>query len=278
MNPAKKRKHYYFLNSLFVRDFDIRPKNETIDVVIPVLDKDLKILPYCLEGLRRCMTNPIGDIFIVAPAHPAIQDFCRERQLAFIAEDTVLGFGPKDIRYTANGVNRSGWIFQQLLKWCGTISRTEHFLVIDADHILIRPHTFLAADGRTVFYRSKEYHTPYYHTMQKMLGTAPAGALSYVAHKMLFSRTELQRLKSAIEAHCGCDWIQAIKNVLDPHETSCFSEYETYGCFFPEEKKILRPWRNKNLTTDKLCNYETLVARYSGKYRAITFPDYKSKD
>ncbi|MCM1108386.1 MAG: DUF6492 family protein [Clostridium sp.] len=276
MNPVKKRKHFYFLNSLFVRNFDIPPTREMIDVVIPVISKDLKILPYCLEGIRRCVTHPIGDIIIVAPAQPDIQQFCQLYRLKFVAEDSVLGFGVKDIHYVADGVDRSGWIFQQLLKWSGTISEREHFLVIDADHILIRPHTFLSADGRTVFYRSREYHEPYYQTMRAMLGSAPYGTLSYVAHKMLFSRSELQRLKADIEAHCGCGWIEAILRLLDPHETSCFSEYETYGCFFPKGKRILRPWRNKNLTTDKLCDYDKLVARYKGKYRAITFPDYKS--
>ena len=43
------------------------PSNEPIDVVIPIIAKDLKILPLCLEGVKNCVRHTIKQIYIVAP-------------------------------------------------------------------------------------------------------------------------------------------------------------------------------------------------------------------
>ena len=80
-----------------------------------------------------------------------------------------------------------------------------------------------------------------------------------------------------IQAYTGKNWIESILSNLDHHEMSCFSEYETYGCTFPSEKRILLPWRNKNLPFTHLEPYNTLVKRYGKSHRAVTFPDYKKE-
>ncbi len=276
MNPIKRRKYIYQLQSLFVRKYQYAPSSLPIDVIIPLVEKDLAVLPLCLQGVRACVTNTVARIYVVASKRSeAIRSFCMENNLNFVAEEEVLGFGPREIDYKVNGINRSGWLFQQLLKLAGNIGSCEHYLVIDADHILIQPHTFLTSDNRVVFYQSREYHKPYYDTMQQLCGEVRMGALSYVAHKMLFSKEELEHLKKRIETHTGQPWIQAILNTANPEEMSCFSEYETYGCCFPAERKILRPWRNKSLKKGGVMDYASLQRRYSN-YRALTFPDYKS--
>ena len=138
MNKSLRRQ-LYFLKTLVSPKRAAAPSNETIDVVIPVIEKDLAILPLCLEGVRSCVTNPVGTIYIVAPSTPAIREFAVAHQCTFVDENEVFGWGVGAIQYRVNGANRAGWIFQQLLKLAGTIAQTEHFLVIDADHILIHP-------------------------------------------------------------------------------------------------------------------------------------------
>lgn len=150
-SPALRRAAY--LLSRLPHRFDLAPAAEEIDVVIPVIEKDLDILPLTLEGLRRQSANRLGDICLVAPPTPAIARFAEAHGLRLTDENDVLGYGVRNIDYRPLGVNRAGWIFQQLLKLSGRIGRSEHFLVIDADHVLIRPHTFLDKNGRTVLYR-----------------------------------------------------------------------------------------------------------------------------
>lgn len=273
----KQRKFLYFLASLFVKRSRLVPSSHPLDVIIPVIEKDLKILPLCLEGIKQCVSHPISAIYLVAPENRLIRSFCAERNLVFIDENSVLGYSPRSIRYLVNGhTDRSGWIFQQLLKLSGTLGEAEEFLVVDADHILLRPHTFVDANGKYVFYQSKEFHSPYYVNAFKLLGRKNISWLSYVAHKMIFSKKELSALKKEIESQTGQRWDRAIIQSLDANELSSFSEYEMYGNYIPACRKITLPWRNKNLCYSSLASYEELQKKYGNRYRAVTFPDYKN--
>ena len=273
---AKRRKRLYLLACLTERPLP-PPATEPVDVVIPVVAKDLPVLPLCVEGIRNCLNHPVGTINVVASPEAAITDFCRRQGLTFVDERTVLGYGPADIGYRPGGTDRSGWIFQQLLKLSGTVGNHEHYLVIDADHILLRPHTFLTACGRTVFYGSRESHAPYYAAVTRLTGSTQVGRLSYVSHKMLFSRTRLDTLKEQIEVRLGERWDRAILGSLPPDEPSGFSEYELYGLTYPADRKFVRPWRNKSLRYNELADYDTLRRRWGRRYRAVTFPEWMNR-
>lgn len=73
-------------------------------------------------------------------------EFCRTKGCTFIDENTVLPITKKDIHYRSRTWERSGWLFQQLLKLNGDkLCTADYFLVIDADTVLITPTVF----GRT---------------------------------------------------------------------------------------------------------------------------------
>lgn len=271
------RKVGYLVSTWFEGNKMFPPSNEPIDVVIPVIEKDLRVLPLCLEAVKRFVTNKIQTIYLVSPDNEKIKAFCLEHGLVFVDEATVLKCAGHVHYILSDGTNRSGWIFQQLLKLSATIGNCSHFLVIDADHILLRPHTFLTEEGKTVFYRSREYHAPYYEAIRKLMGWNKSPFLSYVAHKMLFSRETLEIMKKEIHIHTGKVWDQAILSILDPNELSCFSEYEIYGNYYPQSKAVNRLFRNKSLRYQQLASLDELVKKYSARYRAVTFPDYKNK-
>ncbi|MDE6382904.1 MAG: hypothetical protein K2K79_00975 [Paramuribaculum sp.] len=246
-----------------------------VDIVITAIEKDIDVLPRCVEGVRRCVPHTIAALYLVAPDTEVMRSIALELGMEFVDERAVLGFGPKDLHIiTADGQDRSGWMYQQLLKLAGTIGSSPHFLVIDADHILLRPHTFVDQQGRTVMYRSSEYHRPYYGAMQRLLGIAREEPLSYVAHKMMFDRRRLAQMRADIESRSGKKWYQAIIDQLDLAGPSPFSEYETYGHYLRADEKISLPWRQKTLRkAASVPDYQTLVDRY-GRKLSITFPDY----
>lgn len=114
-----------------------------IDVLIPAIEKDLATLPHVIDSLRRYVRHPISNIYIVSPNSSKIRNLCSRKNCIFVNETTVLPFTKKDIHYSSSRWNRSGWLYQQLLKMNGDhICRESHFLVIDADTVLIRPHRF----------------------------------------------------------------------------------------------------------------------------------------
>lgn len=257
------------------RKIDLLPnKNIIIDVVVPVILKDLYVLPLCIEGVRKNVNHPLGDIYIVAPDEVAIKEFCVTNGLLFVDENTILGYGKKKVGFITNkGIDRSGWIFQQLLKLSGKVGTRRYYLVIDSDHILLKPHTFITDTNKLCFYQSSEWHYPYYKNIKKLIGKNAIHSLSYVAHKMIFDKKILTSLHDEIEIKNNSVWDKAIIQSLDKNESSPFSEYELYGTFVPSICKTHLPWIEKSLRYTELEDYSTLQKRYK-EYMSVTFPEY----
>lgn len=253
----------------------IMASDEMFDVAIPCIEKDLKILPLCLEGIRNCIKT-LNDVYIIAPAKPAIINFCKEHNVIFIDEVELMGFSPKSIDFEVGtewgSVKRGGWLFQQMIKLSGRVGTCRYCLFIDADHILIRPLTFISQQGSSVFYMSEYRHNPYYRNMGRLVGLHHDSIMSYVAHKMIFDKEQLNELRALIEQRFGMPWIDAIIESYNKSELSGFSEFETYGNFV--KNKVLRPWKNLTLPYKQLEPYLALQRKYGLKYNSITFPEF----
>lgn len=252
---------------------------EPMDIVIPVIEKDLNILPLCIQGIRECILNKIGNIYLVAPKTESLIQAAQQYNVKFIDETDVMGYSPRDLNIiTQFGKNRSGWIFQQLIKLSGNIGENRFFVVIDSDHILLHPHTFITKEKQFVFYQSKEYYYPYYENIKKITGSFPYQHLSYIAHKMVFDKKRLSSLRTFLEQNnttLGNSWDKIIINSLDTNYDSSFSEFELYGHFVESHKKIRLPWKQKELLKcDSLPDYNSLKEQYANRYWSITFPDY----
>lgn len=253
------------------------PSDDPIDVVIPIISKDLKILPLCLEGIKACVTNKIANIYVVAPKIDDIVSFCNSEGLIYIDETSVLGITPNDLNLVINNgdgttTNRSGWLFQQLLKLSGTIGTCENYLCIDADHILVKSHVFVTKDGLPVFYMSPELHLPYYKSIKKLSNITEFNLLSYVAHKMVFNKKQLMMMHKEIENKTGKEWKKAILDNYDRTQGAGFSEFEFYGNFI--EKKHHRPWNHCYFSYKDVQAYPQLYQKYGKRYHCITFPDF----
>ncbi|MCC8089713.1 MAG: DUF6492 family protein [Rikenellaceae bacterium] len=270
------RNVFYQFYKLTSRKYVIPAKDAVIDVIIPFLEPDAEVLPLCIQGVRNCVNHKIDKVYVVSPETDLVKRLCGENDAVFVDETQVLGYGPEAVSYhTDTGEDRSGWIFQQLLKLSGEIGENRYFLVIDADHVLVRPHTFIAEDGRFVFYRSSDHSVPYYNTLESLTGFTDYGffTFSYVSRKMIFDKNILAELRGTLADRSGKKWDRAIIEALESGELSTFSEFELYGNFVPDDKKISLPWRTKVLSSARLAPYESLVRRYSSKYLALTFPD-----
>ncbi|TYP73127.1 DUF6492 family protein [Paenibacillus methanolicus] len=245
-----------------------------IDVLIPAISKDLRTLPHVVEAVRRHSRHPVGDVVIVAPREEAILAACRANGWRFVDENTVLPITKKHIHYRSARWERSGWLFQQLLKLSGDkLVRSEHFLVIDADTVLIRPHRFHSG-GRTTFYTRKWSQPEYFRTYRKLMGREASAPRSLVTHYMLFEKSKLRELKRFIEAIHGTSWYRAIIDSIDRTKQFGFSEYETYGNYvytrYPDGVRLL-PARNRALhaRVDRMTarRYKKLAVRY----RSVSF-------
>lgn len=273
----KLHRQIAYFHFLLSRERKLTPSQEAMDVVIPIIKKDLLILPLCLEGIRVCVQNTVKNIYIVAPKQEEIIAFCEQNNLIFVDETSIFGFAPAELKLKVQledgrVLDRSGWLFQQFIKLSAAVGTCENYLCIDADHVLIRPHVFITSAQKPMFYMASENHRPYYDCIKRLLGEVQLTPLSYVAHKMLFNKQQVEALHEAIRRHTGKEWREAILDTYDRSMESGFSEFETYGNFVSE--KVLSPWKQHALKYKKMAAYTTLQKRYKWKYKSLTFPEY----
>ncbi len=245
-----------------------------IDVLIPSIDKDYDMLPYMIDGIRSCIQHPICQILIVAPESAAIKSICADHDAAFVNEATVLPIRKNDIDYCVQGLDRSGWLFQQFLKLSGDkLCQQRHYLVVDSDTVFIRPQSF-ERQGKTILSCNYEYYRPYFTIYRKLLNESTDLPLSLTSHHMLFDQVRLQALKHRIEAVNKCTWYEAIIKHLDKNEKSAHSDYETYGQFVYKhyrEEVLLEYWANLSLPRHMLNLLPELKANYGAKYKTVSF-------
>jgi hypothetical protein len=179
-----------------------------------------------------------------------------------------------------NNEDRSGWYFQQLVKWAARkLSRTADYLVIDSDTILCRPFE-VRRSGKYVLRRSGQHHEDYFRTFEKLLGYRPVRQPSFIVNYMVFSVSLVDQLITAIEDRvAGKRWHQIILQMIDRSVLSSFSEFETYGyylsrfhpqCFVSDTERnlVLPPERLPHVWCDRL------VARLKG-YDSISYHNYR---
>lgn len=249
-----------------------------IDVLIPAIEKDLPTLPHVIRAARAQVRHPIGEIVIVAPRKDAIVSLCREHGWRFVDENTVLPLTKKDIHYRSARWERSGWLFQQLLKLSGDkLCSADFFLVIDADTVLIRPHTFRSG-GRTTFYTRSWTQPEYLRMHERLMGRKAAAPRSLVTHYMLFEKAKLRDMKRDIEMRHGMSWHRAILTKLNRSQQFGFSEYETYGNYVYSRNPAavrLRPALNRALHDGVRSLTPERTRQLAAKHRSVSFHERK---
>jgi hypothetical protein len=248
-----------------------------IDVVIPCVDKDVDTLPYVIESVRTHIKHPINKIFIIAPKSKMILEVCKKKEVLFIDEDTVLQIRKKDIKYKVNGTDRSGWLYQQLLK-LGAISLTDmaHYLVLDADTVFISDQVF-EYKNLILLDCSDEHHRPYFDFIERTLDFETKCPVSFVSHHSLIRKCLLQDLQKRLENKYNCFWYEAIINNIDQNQLSSFSEYETYGHFIYKHHRsqvYVEYWSNESISRRDIVRLDELKKIFSKVRKSLSFHSY----
>lgn len=257
---SKKRFHqnraFYF--RIFKRDIELYKKwvepagtsKLALDIIIPVVEKDINALPEVIAGVKKHIKHPIAGIYIIAPQSQLIKNVAESNDCIFVDEQTICNTDKAKINFVVNGYNRSGWIYQQLLKLnFDKIGTCENYLVVDADTVFVKDTVF-EKNGKFYFDFSDEYHTPYYQAFEIITALKHQMPVSFIAHYMLFNKAILQKLKLHMEQTCADNVENIIIGLKDKvKEYSYFSEYETYANYCIEtlpDNYLIRYWFNKS--------------------------------
>jgi Family of unknown function (DUF6492) len=246
-----------------------------LDVLLPVAERDWDVLGVTIEGVRRNLAHPVRTIWVVTAPESQSARVAEQLGCRVVDEDSVLPVVRTDIRYEVDSVDRSGWLFQQLLKLSAdTISAREHVLVLDADTVLVRPQTFTSR-GRVVLFHSEEYHPPYFQAYRAVTGLSPASRVSCTTHHVLMRRGTLLGLKSRMERTRSVPWWQAVLDTCVYESSSGFADYEVYGNYELTVGGVARRWwSNLPQPRTMLTDLDALRRRYGDRQRTVSFHYY----
>ncbi len=252
-----------------------------LDVVIPAAAKDSEVLPYTVEGLRRNLRHPVGTVFVIGEADAALREVVQKIGASFVDENAMLPLQRTDIEYTVDSVDRSGWLFQKLLKYAGAaLTEKTHYFVIDSDTVLIRPQVFELGRMQLVLH-ADEHHETYFQVCETLLGYPRVTELSCVAHMVLFDVARLRALKEHIESRFHCPWFKALVRNTRIDEMSGSSDYELYGqwCLsqYPSDN-IREYFFNSPFGRAGLCSVADLERCYGAGYRSLSFHSYLPRE
>jgi len=218
-----------------------------IAVFIPVAPKDYDKIPQCIASLRKHLLNPIHQFVICVKSDKRLPQICEELQCEFIDENVVAPLRKEDIRHQVDGIDRSGWIFQQLLKLSlFECVRGDNALIWDVDTCLIRKMAF-CFDGKSVIEFEPNFHYPYFASAAKLLGKIPNFSVAFTCHKLLVNRKYMQEMFGLIEMKSNKKWYLEFVSAVDLNESSSISEYATYSLFMLSnhpETLVLQHWKN----------------------------------
>jgi hypothetical protein len=250
-----------------------------LDVFITLHKKDILALPFCVKSISKYLIPNTNKITILSDGIPA--SLLTEYGLDYIHESAVFDdmTRKKMPKIIYNDEDRTGWYFQQFLKWeARKYSTTNDYVVVDADTIFINP-MILIQDGEYVFYRSNKYHLPYLKTYEKLFGYFPEKQMSYIADFMIFNTGIIDEIIARIEKiNTTQKWYEIILNAIDKKELSSFSEFETYGYYMNKYYPTLfnsKKYRNKILQKENMPyhTFNKIINKLRG-YVSISYHCY----
>lgn len=211
------------------------PASQPLDAVIPCAGHHLHILKLAVEQLRRLAA--VNSVHVITARRNF--DRCGKllgKDVVLLDEDTLIptmtlkSLRPLNLPYFPKA---AGWYYQQLLKFAFAFREEtrEHYLIWDADTVLLRPLEFFDDEGRMMFTISDEYHEPYFRNYRKLLGHEPHREFSFIAQHMIVNKAILLEMLARIEQRLdGADnWAWKIIRNLEGEGPNLFSEFELYG-------------------------------------------------
>lgn len=208
------------------------------DIVMMVTARNINLLKVTLPLLR----NNIDADEIMAVAKKDLENSILNLGIRFLDEDHIfegLTFKSFQKLYVNRGgnINRTGWYYQQFLKYAyAYIAGHEYYLIWDADTIPLT-HIDYFAENRPFFVTKKEYHKPYFRTIETLFDGEVKrydDTVSFIAENMLFKREYVLEIIRKINGNGnlkGDTFFEKILDAVDQRDLcgSGFSEFETYG-------------------------------------------------
>jgi hypothetical protein len=259
--------------------FPLKKSSTPIDIIITLAPKDLDKLENCLIGIKNNILHPISKIFIIGSKSNELDIILKKFKCEHVNEEELLNKNELNIKYIHNNIDRSGWLFQQLLNYQGVSSLgNENFkLAINSDTVFSKKQKFIK-DGKMVFNASNTYHYPYFSIASKLLDLNKTTTVSFTSHHILYNKKIFKQMINYIEKKYNKKWYKAILDNLNYSILSNHSDFETYAQFAIKNYKksiTIEYFFNKDIYEKDLKNFSKNFQTFF--YKSLSFHDYLYK-
>jgi hypothetical protein len=187
--------YIFYLKLIGYRDFilefffPLKKSSIPLDVIITVAKKDINKLENTLVGIRKNILHTISNIFIIGEKNAELERIEKKFECIHVEEDSLLNKNSLGIKYFFNNIDRSGWLFQQLLNYQAVISLgNEKFkLSIDSDTVFCKKQKF-EKNNKIVFNAANSYHLPYFVSAKDLLDLKKVTNISFTSHHVIYNK------------------------------------------------------------------------------------------
>lgn len=241
-----------------------REKDEIkFDLILICGPKDVSSLEAVSCSWRK--HSNVAKIYVVSPrsVHGALPNF-----VCPIDEHDLTSTNPLEIENLLDGYdinvlkkNMSNWFFQQFLK-LNTYKiegLSEHYVISDADHYLLKDQSFYNKHEPIVKY-SDENHFLYKITTKQILGFQMYYNRGFVCHHFSCLKSTNRNLVTELNTKFGRDWEHSIVKLSKQNQLR-FSEYDLLSNYYLKELGS-RPVYWFNLNIERGQQYSSINSKY----------------
>jgi len=194
------------------------------DVIMPVSRQHNDIAPLAIQSLIKNFLP--RNVYVIASCDN-LSLFTKLQNLRHVTVMDENSFIPginlqaiaEFIENRGQNSSRAGWYFQQFLKMsaCFLPNISSHFLIWDADTIMLKPMSFINDRHQIMIQPSSEYHQPYFDTYYNLLGQNRSVDFSFISEHFFINTQHMKELIAAIEQSMvpGNHWVWKIMNSIE---------------------------------------------------------------
>ena len=258
-----------------------------MQIVSACIARDLPVYRITCESLRAQI--PGADIHVITRKDdfPRFRDACGSgvtlwEENSLLPEMTLAELRKTPLPFFPKG---AGWYYQQFLKFAfAEVSNSDgHYLIWDADTVLLRPLEFIDKAGRAIYTKAAEHHKPYFETFEKLFGEPAGREFSFISQHQVIDKAILREMLAEIESRhpASKSWAWAIMENLCGEGSNLFSEYETYGHYAKLRHPGRMVFRELEWTRngERIAGYPpdpSKLAALSGDYSFASFETFFS--
>ncbi len=196
-----------------------------LDVVIPVAEKDLKVLPLCMDSIKNFIDKD-ANFYIIANNNTLSKihdDICP-------ISESIFEFSVNDIRTIIKHKGQAGWYWQQIMQfylWDVLPVLGDSILFVNSDVVFLKTIPIIE-NGLYILNYHNVQHEPYSVFTKRLFPDIELNFGNGTCHYMPYDKNIILELRNDVEKRFNMPFWKAFCNCIDDSHINGASEFNLY--------------------------------------------------